>query len=137
MKHTVIISSVVALALSAPAFAEKKEIWHGWADMPGIPCSKTDSYKDDLGITWPTVKVAPQEHHTRIYLDVPNWPEVEAIVRNCALVGVGASGAMAFYLSPASAWPAFKVSFGACTASKGKTIAENLLSVTAGTICKW
>ena len=134
----VITSLTTVIFLSAtPAWSAPQEVWHGWSEMPGIPCSKIDHYKDSFGIQWPTVKTAPQEHHTRISLDIPNWSAVENMVKNCAVAAVGGSGAAAFFLTPASAWPAFKATFMACTAARGTSISENLLSINMETRCRW
>lgn len=129
--------SAAILSASTAAFAEKREIWHGWTDMPGIPCSKEHWYKDDFGIKWPTIKTAPQEYHTRIYIDVPTEGELLEKAKQCAVEAATYAGAAAFYVSPGSAWPVFKAKLMDCAKNKGEQIAENLLSVSAGTECRW
>lgn len=131
------ITAMIIFFSASSAFAEQKEIWHGWADMPGIPCTRPFTYKDSFGITWPGVKTAPQEWHTYINLDLPSWGDIESKVKECALISAGVSGGAAFYLTPASAWPAFKATFIACASAKGISIAENLLSIKSGPECKW
>lgn len=131
------LAAACLLLVASAASAQKKEVWHGWTDMPGIPCSKVTYYKDSFGNRWPTVKTANQEHHTRIYLNLPTSGEVESKVKECVGVGVAASGAVAFFTTPATAWAAFKGAFLACTAEKGLKVAENALTINAGTTCKW
>ena len=91
----------VALFSSLSAFADKREIWHGWTDMPGIPCTKFETYRDMFGNRLPKFppKTAPQEHHTKIYLDIPNNLELERIAKHCALMSVGV-GTYAFLANP-------------------------------------
>lgn len=104
--------------------------------MPA-PCTKPFTYKDDFGLTWTSLRTAPQEHHTRIFLDAPTWGDIEAKVKECALISAGVGGGAAVYASPASAWPAFKATFLACAMQKGVTTAENLLSISADFECRW
>lgn len=132
----VVIFTTLAMVSSA-SFAEKREIWHGWADAL-VPCSKEFVYKDDLGISWSSLRSAPQQHHTRIYLDLPTWDDSVAKAQECGLTSAGVSGAAAFLASPASAWPAFVATFKVCAAQKGiAEVSDDMLSVTSNFECKW
>jgi len=137
MKNIIAMIGVAFFLITTNAHAEKREIWHGWADMPGIPCSKVFHYKDSFGIRWPSVKMAPQEHHTRIYANIPNSAEIINKAKDCGLVAVGAAGATALILTPPLAWPAFKASFMACAKAQGVLVAANSLEIRAGTECRW
>ena len=129
--------AIVAATLHLSASAEKREVWHGWSAMPGLLCTKTFYYKDSFGIKWPSVKSANQEHHTRIYANLPTWGDVEGKVKECALIASSTAGAAAFLATPATAWPAFKGAFAVCASQKALNVSSDVLQVSAGTVCKW
>jgi hypothetical protein len=82
------------------------------------PCSTVTTYRDDFGITWPTVKWSRQELHGQIEAAFDSSAELSSAILNeaqrCANEAVGAATIAALLTSTAASWPAAKAQFMNC-----------------------
>lgn len=144
LKMKNLASAVIALATltgaavpEAQAAVLKKHL--AGADI--WPCTRMESYRDDLGITWPTVRTARQTTDVVLYVDSSggdlSMAEVDRIGGECneiALVVAGGAGLIT--LNPEAFLAAYEPSFDACFVGKlaGKAVG---LDLRFESVCHW
>lgn len=132
-----LLVGVLLSAVSINAMADEQRFTVASFDI--TPCSKMVTYRDSLGLTWPTLTFAPQR--TSLVVSVGHTPDLSQEAFNSAngecngLALVAATG-IAFALDPAAFASTYEGAYSACMEAR---LAGSItgIGVNVETSCRW